>query len=135
MRETLENATSASIWDFNTNEFYPNTDPEFPEFLWEMNARFPGPLDGPTNIFVEMGYSKNGCLYFQGYYFINGDNPNFPDVGAAFYGLLRNPEACVNPGETYETGTFSINGQGELPYWYTDSEGYITPPVPNIVFS
>jgi hypothetical protein len=128
LRETLENATSAFIWGYDTNEFGIGAPED--DFFWFMNAFFPAPEGAPYNIFVEMVYFKNGCLYFRGEYITRLLVD--PDSFAAY----GDPELCVfDPGETYETGNFSINEGGEFPYWYATSNGLIAPPVPNIAFS
>ena len=128
LRETLENATSAFIWGYNTNEFFPGMPED--DFFWEMNAVFPGGFPMvPYDIFVEMGYLKNGCLYFRGEYFTL--LPIDPD-SLALYG---DPAPCDLGDETYGTGTVSINGEGGFAYWYATSNGLVAPPVPNIVFS
>ena len=127
LRETLENATSAFIWGYNTNEFFPGMPEE--DFFWAMNSAFPGG-GSPTDILVEMTYFKNGCLYFRGEYYTQLEVD--PD-SLAVYG---DPELCdFAPGETYGTGTTSINGVVGFPYWYATSYGLVAPPVPNIVFS
>jgi hypothetical protein len=128
LRETLENATSAFIWGYNTNEFFPGMPEE--DFFWAMNSAFPGGGGSPTDILVEMTYSKNGCLYIRGEYYTAGQ---FTPDSLALYG---DPAPCDLPdGETYGTGTASINGEGGFAYWYSTSYGHVAPPVPNIVFS
>jgi hypothetical protein len=127
LRTTLENATSAFIWGYDTNEFGIGGPQD--NFFWVMNANYPAPDTAPYNIFVEMGYFKNGCLYFRGEYQTRLQVD--PD-SLAVYG---DTELCDFDGETYATGTFSINGVSELNYWYSTSHGLVAPPVPNIVFS
>ena len=91
---------------------------------------FPAPEGAPYNIFVEISLYNNGCLYFRGEYITLLVED--PDSFAAY----GDPELCdFAPGETYATGNFSINGEGEFPYWYLVSEFTVPPPVPNIVFS
>jgi len=128
LRETLENATSAFIWGYNTNEFFPGMPEE--DFFWAMNSAFPAPEGAPYNILVEMAYLKNGCLYFRGEYL------NQLEVDPDSLAVYGDPELCdFAPGETYATGTASINGEGGFAYWYITSNGLVAPPVPNIVFS
>jgi len=128
LREILENATSAFIWGYNTNEFFPGMPED--DFFWVMNAFFPGGFPIVSyDIFVEMTYFKNGCLYFRGeYYTLLVTDPD----SLALYG---DPVTCDHNDEAYVTGTASINGEGGFAYWYATSNGLVAPPVPNIVFS
>jgi hypothetical protein len=127
LRETFENATSGTVWGYNSNDFGLNP---APDVFWFMDWFFPAPEGAAYQIFVETSFRKNGCLYFRGEYLPLDDNG-----GLALYG---NPAGCLPETTTYAEGTFTINGEGAFSYYYIVQEAgipYSIPPVPNLVIT
>ena len=128
LRETLENATSITVWGYNPTFFESNP---YPDYFWDSAWLFPAPVGAAYQIYVEASFAKNGCLYFEGSYL-----PNDADGGLARYG---NSVACYPEGTyTYTEGTFTINGEGAFRYYYIVEEAgviFSIPPVPNLIIS
>jgi len=127
LRATFENATSGTVWGYNSNEFILNPSPNY---FWNMDWFFPAPEGAAYDILVETSFGKNGCFYFRGEYLPIDNNG-----GLALYG---NPEGCLPETDTYAEGTFTINEEGAFSYYYLVQQAgipYSIPPVPNLVIS
>ena len=131
--ETLKNATSATVWGTNSDEFIPNPAPPFDFILWEM-LWHGGPV--PDVPYTYYGYRlvllKNGCLGFGSLYACDSG-----DAGYASFLVFGSPDGCIQPEVPFGLGTFSINGEGEFPYYY---EPYLAdicspPGPPNLIIT
>ena len=133
LRETFENATSGTVWGYNSTYFELNP---APDFFWFMEWFFPAPEGAAYQILVETAFGKNGCFYFRGEYLPVDDIGGLELYGGlALYG---NPAGCLLETTTYAEGTFTINGEGEFRYYYIVQEAgipYSIPPVPNLVIT
>ena len=112
--ETLKNATSATVWGTNSDEFIPSPAPPYDFVLWEMRWHG-GPVPDMTDYYYHYGLwlQKNGCLLFVAFY-------SCPSEAAWYASLLSagSPDDCVQPEVPFVQGTFSINGAGGFPYYY-----------------
>jgi hypothetical protein len=130
--ETLKNATSATVWGTNLDEFIPNPAPPS-DFLWEMRWLGGQVPDIPYTYYTyRLGLQKNGCLFFAALY-------SCPSEAAAYTSLagFGSPDGCVQPEVPFGLGTFSINGEGEFSYYY---EPYVAdicdpPGPPNLIIT
>jgi hypothetical protein len=116
------------MWGYAPEDFFPLGPAEgYPEGSW---AAYWFVVDG--NLFIDgsLIYDFNGCLYGINIEY-NADT-DYADAALIWFGPL---EGCISPGEGV-TGTFTINGTGEFPWYYVIGELYVSPPVPlDIVIS
>ena len=120
LREFADNATRSSISIFGVS---PSTFNAYRVGYWR--AGFNGDFD-PLGL-CEIFYS-DGCLYSAGPY-IEYSTDGGETIGLAKIG--RPIEGCEEEAAT--SGTFTINGEGEYPYYYLSAYPFVPPP--NFVFN
>jgi hypothetical protein len=122
LREFADNATINSITIFG---IAPDFLTPFRVGFWYAN--FGGEFD-PLGL-CEILY-EDGCLYTFGPY-IEYSTDDGETVGLAKFGPI---DDCIDPQDAPGTsGTFTINGVGEYPYYYLSSFPFVPPP--NFVFN
>ena len=125
LRPLFEAATidSITMWGYPPEDFFPLGPAEgYLEGSWAADWFV---VDG--NLFINGGllYSPNGCLYGINIEY-NADT-DYYDAALIWFGQL---EGCLTPSEPGATGTFTINGTGEYPWYYLTGELFVPPPVP-----
>ena len=88
-------------------------------------------------------YIDTGCLTRTG--FDIEWVPEYPPPGGGVLisgiGSIGTPESCENINFPTATGTFTINGEGEFPYYYftglneSTGQNYLFLPPPDLVFT
>ena len=118
LREFADNATQSSISIFGVS---PDSFAAYRVGYWWAN--FGGSFD-PLGL-CEIIYF-DGCLYSGPYIEYSTDEGE--NIGLAEIGPI---EGCEEEAAT--SGTFTINGEGEYPYYYLSAYPFVPPP--NFVFN
>jgi hypothetical protein len=130
LRSLFEDATidSITMWGYAPEDFFPLGPAEgYPEGSWLADWFV---TDGDLFILGSLVYSTDGFLYGPASAM---EYQNLPEInGAVFLGKL---DGCILPEFTGVTGTFTINGAGEFPWYYLLGDEYTSSPPPNIVVS
>ena len=138
LREIVANATIDSVTmygyspiDFEADVVAPNTWTA----LW---ASEPEPLYVAELTY----YIDTGCLVRSGFYIEwVQEYPEPGEVIISGVGSIGTPESCEDLNFPTATGTFTINGEGEFPYYYftglneSIGENYLFVPPPDLIFT